>query len=221
MPAQPQVSSSATRAGRRPVSSAYVCWMKSTEYSPTLAAFLTISQGNSSDSSYWCATGRISRSEKSWTQSRISFCSSVSSKESISAPGYGLAENSTRTYRSTKPTPIEEPESSHYTEPAADRTHDHRGRSPALGEPAEDAEVERSGMDLGGEVRVGEDGNREAFQGGIGPDRFEGLHPGWPGQHDVEHAQVEVGGANQPQPGRPIAGNGQLEAGASEAERVH
>src|SRR6202521_3227753 len=195
--------------------------MKSTEYSPTLAAFLTTSQGNSSDSSYWCATGRISRSEKSWTQSRISFCSSVSSKESIAAPSYGLAENSTRTYRSTKPTPIREPESTIYAEPAADCTRRHRGRSAALGEPAKDAEVDRPRMDLRGELRVGKDGKRKLGEGGCATDRLEGLHPGWSRQHHVEHDQVEVAGAEQPQTGRPIAGDGQLEAGAIEAERIH
>src|SRR5712692_2422617 len=84
MPAQPQVSSSATRAGMMPVESAKVCCRNSTPYSPTSAAFLTTGHGNSSDSSYWCATGRISFSAKLWTQSLISRCSSVSSKETIS-----------------------------------------------------------------------------------------------------------------------------------------
>src|SRR5438105_3144670 len=84
MPAQPHVSSSATRAGMMPVPSPKVCWRNSVPYSPTSAAFFTIGHGNSSASSYWCATGRISFSAKLWTQSRISFCSSLSSNEIMS-----------------------------------------------------------------------------------------------------------------------------------------
>ena len=86
MPAHPQLSSSATRAGMMPVWSAYVWPRNSCEYRPISAAFLTTGQGKSSVSSYCAATGLTSRSAKSCTQSRISRWSSLSSKDTISFP---------------------------------------------------------------------------------------------------------------------------------------
>src|SRR5438309_2337393 len=84
MPAQPHDSSSLSISSVRKsrFCPPYSSGRNAAGLRPSLCAFLTTSYGNSSVSSKWAATGRISLAAKSWASSRIACCSSVSVKSS-------------------------------------------------------------------------------------------------------------------------------------------